>query len=628
MRVDYRAGLYAAIGYVILSIVFTYPLILHMGSHVSGVNDVWLSMWNIWWTKKAVFELHVNPYHTDYFYHPTGTSLAFHPLMLVNTIQAIFLMEFFNLSIVQAYNLLVFLSFVLASYGTFLLAEYVTGKKSGAFIAGVVYSFCIPHYLAVNVGHFNLLTVQWIPFYALYLLKAWKTRSRRDFFLVAAFFFLTAGSSIQYAGFLVMYTVIYALYSVLSQTSNRVDSVKTFVIVLSLCFIASLPFTHPIIKDMQYAIDLKNNLGTQTIFSTDFIGFLTPSILHPLYGGIVKEAFVNQDNPFDSLLLSSFGITSLLLVIWYLAGDAKFDGRQVIIPVAAFIALIPFGKFLFKESFIPVTGSILFLLIAHGIYKLVLGGVGGFWLACFSAFTLLSLGPFLHFNGIPTIPLPHIILSYIPGISIFRAPYRFLVPAYLAFSILVAFGLKRLEDSGRKNLSRIVFAFIVFEYLAAPMLMSEVLAPSFASQIALDGGDFTVLPVPVPPRKLSYENMRVESELPLFLLYQTVHGKKMIGGSIAHPDAEATEFIEKNTVIRCLNEPELIARNECDFHSDIVSQTFGRLGVKYVIVSKYYLKNRFLYNESSSDLLVSWLESSLPSSSVVYEDEEVKILMY
>ncbi|MFH1789350.1 MAG: hypothetical protein ABH834_08215 [Candidatus Altiarchaeota archaeon] len=626
MRQDYHVLVCAVIGYLLLSIVFTYPLILHMGSYVSGVNDVWLSMWNIWWTKKALFELHTNPYQTDYLYYPVGTSLAFHPLMLVNTVQAIFLMDFLSLSIVQAYNLLVFLSFVLAGCGAFLLAKHLTGSKIGAFIAGIIYSFCIPHYLTVNDGHFNLLTLQWIPFYVLYMLKAWNGRSMRDFLLAALFFFLTAGSSIQYAGFLVMFTVFYALYMLWSKMSSLAASVKAFAMLMALCFVAGLPFTYPLLTNMSSAGNAESNLGTPLIYSPEFEGFLLPSVVHPLYGSLLERSFMTRQDPSDNRLLSSLGITSLLLVIWYLAGDAKFDARKIITHVAAAIALISLAKIIFKEYFMPVTGSILFLLIAHRAFKLVARAVGGFWFACFAAFTLLSLGPFLHFMGYATVPLPYILFHFIPGFSVFRAPYRFLVPAYLAFSVLVAFGIKRLEDRGRKNLSYVIVAFIIFEYIAAPIFMSEIRVPSFASEIALDAGDFTVLPVPIPPRKFNFENKSFESQLSLFLLYQTVHGKKMIGGSIAHPDAEALEFIENNPLTRCLKEPELITKNECDIPPEKLRQTLNQLGVKYILASKHYLGDRFLYDEGSADSVIPWLESRLPPASRLYEDDEILVL--
>ena len=73
-------------GYLLLAVLMTYPLAENLFSHVPGCCDIYQNLWNIWWVKKSLFELHTSPYYTDYLYQPYGVSLALHTLSFFNSV--------------------------------------------------------------------------------------------------------------------------------------------------------------------------------------------------------------------------------------------------------------------------------------------------------------------------------------------------------------------------------------------------------------------------------------------------------------------------------------------------------------------------------------------------------------
>lgn len=112
--------LWVLLGYPGLTLLFTYPLVRHFATHVPGDGrDDPSLVWNLWWVKHALVDLHVNPLTTDFLFYPIGVNLSFYTLTLLNGVVSIPLQALFGL--VAASNLLLVLSFVLSGYGTYLL---------------------------------------------------------------------------------------------------------------------------------------------------------------------------------------------------------------------------------------------------------------------------------------------------------------------------------------------------------------------------------------------------------------------------------------------------------------------------------------------------------------------------
>src|SRR4051794_11575938 len=68
--------------YLLVALVFSWPLALHLGDRVvlSESGDVWQHLWNNWWMRFSLLDLHTHPYTTPMLLHPVGANLFFHAL--------------------------------------------------------------------------------------------------------------------------------------------------------------------------------------------------------------------------------------------------------------------------------------------------------------------------------------------------------------------------------------------------------------------------------------------------------------------------------------------------------------------------------------------------------------------
>ena len=79
-------GWLAALVYVALTALFTWPLPYFFFTHHVGESggDARIYLWNLWWVRKALVDLHANPLRTDYIFYPVGIGLALHTLALLH----------------------------------------------------------------------------------------------------------------------------------------------------------------------------------------------------------------------------------------------------------------------------------------------------------------------------------------------------------------------------------------------------------------------------------------------------------------------------------------------------------------------------------------------------------------
>ncbi len=171
--------------YALLTILFTYPLAWHVGTHHVGEDggDARVYLWNYWWVEKALTDLGTNPFESDYIFYPVGIGLSLHTLGFLQGLLHIPLNE--AVGPVAGANLIILWTFVASAIGAYLLARTLGASRTGAFLAGVVFAYC-PYRLARLAGHYDLLGTEWIPFYVLALLMALRTEENRWLYLLGA----------------------------------------------------------------------------------------------------------------------------------------------------------------------------------------------------------------------------------------------------------------------------------------------------------------------------------------------------------------------------------------------------------------------------------------------------------
>jgi hypothetical protein len=203
-----------------------------------------------------------------------------------------------------------------------------------------------------------------------------------------------------------------------------------------------------------------------------------------------------------------------------------------------------------------------------------------FWVIALLVFIVLALGPALHVAGQLTgIPLPYALLyQLVPFVNIIRAVSRFAVMSMLCLAVLVGLGLQAVIERSTSNVQRrawiaLAAVLIGFEYLAIPYPMSSPDVPSFYNVLAQDRDDYAILELPM------------NWDRPQHLLYQTVHGKRLLVAYISRPNP--LSIVEKTPVLQLFRVlgPDVLMQDPAAIAPTVLST----LNVRYVIINSAML---------------------------------------
>jgi len=571
--------------YSLLALGLTWPLVTHLATHLPGIPqwafDESTFVWNIWAFKDALIDNLRTPLHSELIWYPLGIDLVLYTYNFYHVLAALPLALAVNLPFASNVSLLA--STVLSAYGTWLLVDYLLRGEGrtvrdgvatqalaaaarhaplAAFVAGVLYAFASNRAVYAALGHYDMVTTQWIPFYALALLRmldgSLAPRARRRAAVLAGLFFAFTGlAEMISALFLGIFSVIVmAVFLVRAQADkqNRLAALRAAVTNLAIAgavaFVVWSPALIPILQAFRTAdFDLKG-WGDALSLSTDLLGWFTPTVFHPLLGGNIVDALHQVQARALNPALPGFRDLNTVFLGW------------------ASLALALLGAFAYRRK------------VAVWIWTSVLFG-------------LFTLGPLLQINGrsqfdldgLPVnVPLPFALLHFIPVIKANRAPNRNSVLLMLGLAVLAGYGvywlLARVGAWQSKRTSTrspaaglpiaqsfVVLAaagLIVFEHLAVPVALSDARIPAVYDQIAADPNAVSVLQIPLGWRNSFGVFGPEQTQLQY---YQTAHGKPMLGGNISRAPDFKLDYFQRIPYFQALTEiefgrpvsPELLA---------------------------------------------------------------------
>ncbi len=496
-RNPWVAHLLALTGYFLATVLLTWPLSVNLGTAIPGDSfDGWQNYWNLWWVRLALVDKITNPLVTDILYAPTGVSLYFHTLNPFNGLVTLPVQLTFGL--IPAYNTVVFLSWILAGYGMFLLARWVVGTANASlfdatadsglsvlrpnssallffapFLAGLVYTLS-PFHMAHLLGHMQVMSLQWIPFYVVALLQSLQLSVNRKPWLGRA---LLAGLFLVLTGLCDWYFVLYLfLFTGLAllwgwwRTARRAGTVDSLIVTLRPALVAGAlfalvlsPWLVPMVREATRYQFMVRPGADLYILSASVMDFLIPNRLHTLFRPASFEWIGNQVAP----------VSERTLAIGY----------------------------------VPLVLALTTLFLARR--------KAAFWWVVATCFFLLALGPQWHLGNFTTddIPAaalqsqeiegwtPYAILNrVIPFMRISRSVSRFALMVQLAAAVLAAVGLAAIwarcqvrrarDDAGKLGLhaqrrARPVGSFVVLAVYVALLLLLL--------------GEYWVAPYPMSP---------------------------------------------------------------------------------------------------------------------------------
>lgn len=475
------------------------PLGLHLFTHLPGEHDIWLFLWDFWWLKKALFELHVSPYETNWVFHPVGVSLLYQALTPLNGLLAILLARLGGS--IFAYDVLFIASFALSGYAVFLTARRITdnggASVAASAIAGCIYAFSPFHFS--HLHHLEHLSIQWTAFFFLALLRFTELRSRPRALLVGITFALVFYANVYLGLFSLLLGIAWFIHdmTIARGEGTVAGSLRSWLIVTLVAGILTGPVAVAMAALASDPGLFKVPLEIKTAQSLDLLAFITPSFRNPL---------LNAWHP----LMPLYDLFSAGEPIGYL-------GLSV-------IALAVIGAWGHTDP-----------------RRRVL-------VALSSLFLVLSLGPVLHiagrsvFAGI-VIPLPQALLQSLPAIGAARVPARYLSVAMLFIALLGGMGWQVLWSSGRRFIALAAVMVLVVEYATGSIQLTLPRAPAYCFEIARDTQDVAVMDLPLRISNDPTEWWKSMDPARDLGWLQTIHGKRTLTGSISHTALNRRNFL-------------------------------------------------------------------------------------
>jgi len=525
--------------YALLTILCTYPLAWHFGTHHVGEDggDARAYLWNYWWVEKAITDLGTHPFESDYIFYPVGIGLSMHTLGFMQGLAFIPLKAGFGP--VAGANLIIIWTFLASAIGAYLLARTLGASRSGAFLAGVVFAYC-PYRLARLAGHYDLLGTEWIPFYVLVLLKALRAKENRWLLLLGAGALAAACgyTTLSYLVFLGVLTVLIAAWELTRQAGNRAALIKRAAAVGLVAGVLLSPLLIRIYHDLS---------------SWDY----------PAYPGadryVANVASYFVPGPQQTVLGSHWGRS--------------------------------FDRNLTETTVFP--GYLVLILAAAACFHPRVRRSHALWILSAGVFFVLSLGASLHVGGWRTgIPLPFALVERLPLLHNLRAPSRFSILVMLSLAILVAAIWTAWMERSPKVTVRVAWTaaaalVLVAEFIAVPIPVFQAGVAPIYDLIEEEPGDFTVVEIP-----------GVE-QIPGHLMYhQTFHGKRIFIGTAARVPREKTDYYFGLHLIRPLVDlrkgkltltPELVEEEK-----SLAPKVARFLDIRYFVVDRGYAKRGVL----------------------------------
>ncbi len=488
--------------YLVLALVLTYPLALNLNTHIPGHDtDGPAQTWALWWTRYAVLDLGRAPFTTDYLFYPLGINLVAYTPVFLNGILSIPLQLTFGEIVAQ--NILVYFALVSGAFGAYLFVrttivrgEIFARKNSidknsefAAIVAGALYGFGAWHLNYVVAGHFMLISNQWLPYYALYLIRLPQGKLR-DARMLGVFMIFTAWTELTFVPFLALLTFFYLAYLALTQRAKIFSTIQKLVVASLFTALGIVPLVFSLLSDFQrYGNYLAAGVGRIQIFSAEPISFFLPSGQHPFLGAWAEN--ITRAN------------TSYAFIGW------------------AALLLVGIGHYVKRKT--------------SNVW---------FWFVCALLFALLMFGLTLYVNGEnTTVPMPFALLRMLPFVNANRYPARFNVMLMLALLPLFAWGMYALLNSKRAFAKFAVGALLcvlALEQLVLPIPLTNIQAPKIFETIRAEPGDFTILELPLGWRGSIVMQGETDDVAQFF---QTVDHKRRLGGITSRfPDFKLRYF--------------------------------------------------------------------------------------
>ncbi len=560
----WRFNVCAALGYVLLALVFTWPLALHLSTRLTGPpsGDTGVYVWNQWVFRHELITEHHHPLYTSVIFSldPQQADLSLHNYTIFADLLALPLV---GSGSVAPFNLVYLALMVLSACAMFLLAKDVGGGVPEAWLAGLLFAFS-PALIARGTGHFSLVAAAPLPVFLLLLRRAERTGQVR--------YGIAAGAAVAWAVACDPYYGVYCLLLALWHAGSLVFTVRLAVetaagVLMSawrLLFDAFIGAASALMLAIVVTGGATLQLWGRTV---GLRSLYTPALVLTVLVALRVALAVRcglRPGGLQKLLslarLAAYGAAVCLLLLspmLFALARRVVEGRYVSAPVfwrssmpgvdlLSFVIPNPNHPILGgpgrhwlearSGGFIENVASVAFVAIAVVVVAVRYAGFRppAYWLGGTLVAASIAVGPFVRLAGFDTyLPTPWALLRYLPVVGDARAPSRLTALVMLGVAVLFVLALRQITTAWpawRRPILATVFCGLLFELTPAPRTLYSAEIPDIYNQIKADPRDVRVLELPFGVR----DGLSSAGDFsPASLFYQTHHHKRLIGGYLS-----------------------------------------------------------------------------------------------
>ena len=485
--------------FFLLVCIFTYPLILHPGSFLRGLNDPYLFTWILNWAAEHVYSNPAGLFNAGIFY-PYGNTFAYsEPLLIPALLTAAPILKLSGNPIL-AHNLTLLIFQALGGWAAYFATKKITHSNAAGWIAGIAFAVS-----PFRTGYYNYLNVHMqfaIPL-ALVCLALYFEKRTIGYLIATVFLFWAQMVTIFYGG--VPLSLLLALFFIAFLLLRPVGwRLRTFIQLLGatvILLVLLAPVLWPYFTVFQ-ELGLERSLKDVHRYSADWYSFFDVGKEHNFYHLVDSGKYPGFFPGFTIYLLSAVALLSLWRpeqnspnLLWILTQRGIGIITSSLIIITSVLLVRQTGKLalpLLPDIHITLAQSTLGILIA-GMLALMIRGWGRRnisqptlchreWIMILGLlslfFALLTLGPTMYIKGKAV------------GIGIYTYIYKIFLPIHtirlsirlgympvLLLSMLAGFGLIIVQHRLPRRLRLFIWILpllLIIEYSSFPLKYQQV----------------------------------------------------------------------------------------------------------------------------------------------------------
>jgi hypothetical protein len=570
--------LLSLVGYAGAAVLFTWPLASRLSSHVLGPvsGDTGLYMWNLWSFGHELSQGHHPFFSTAILTLSPPVDLALHNYTAVAGAVAMLLLRWLNVT--SVYNLVTLASLVLNGFFGYLLVRRVTAREDVAWLSGLLFGFS-PFVIARTAGHLSLVSVAPLAAFWLSLDSLRQTGRNRSA--------IGAGASLAWALYCDPYYLVYCVmlaavmvapFSIVldrrpAAASRAVRRALGLAAVLAAGVAAVIGAggggTFRLGSLAVSARGLHNPVFAATVFAAAWWGLRYRWSVRP---AVSRLGRLGPRSVAVAAIAALLFLGPWLSALWFRIADGGQFNRPGVwrsaVPGADLAALLlpnprhPVLRPLLRPWLETLPGGLIENVVSVSIVALAVILLARWrkvvrlpplWVGIAVGFAALALGPYLVVGGVNThVPLPWFVLGHVPLLGAASTPTRF--AAVMMFGVAVLFGaalagLAQRAGARGRLLVVAVGAALLAELTPATRTLHAADVPDVYAVVASDPRPVSVLHLPFGFRDGTrtvgyYDNARQ--------YYQTVHGKRLIGGYISRLTRSEVSRQRRSKILRTL----------------------------------------------------------------------------